>query len=650
MHQHRIDFAGVCTGPGPCDTKSLDRSPRSNFVERGGGLPLYIRAIANSLHREKGMPLSRAIPTAISTVKRWAAGGGDVTTETRARAAAAVAQWEALKAKAHSLSATEDDVIDLAGHRGPLSAAHRLAISMALRRRGRTPGLDPYIRHPRTRRLVDQNTGSFGRSLARARGGSRQAQLDAMRRQARARRVSDGPGQRQTPQQLTQRINNLPEGQRQAIRSRASAPAGFQWNSRHMLEPAAPRAPRAEPNDHAEQRRAVESVRRRAGVPAQGRPRPRTNPNGSRSDVSPSDRRTPSNPNGNTPPRTPGARVMQGNETINLREHMQGNRPAPASTNRAARTTPQSRSQARDINTQSDQQREEAFRLGVTPQGYHWRNVAGRKTLIANTDSRPGRGTALSADGTSVTDLTAKRAALRAFLDLAPARQARILDLASGGPAGETAKARDKRISKAGGYDSNQGLKAQGAAGQKADGDFNSKHPRAGAGSPTGGQFIAAGSGGDNASQSETEQIMGVEREIGVEADGVFSQQDADALKSWQKKQGLVADGKVGSQTASRMSDGPDVGPGGLRMSDRAHLQKRGSAEGARSTDGRKRNGTATDRTASFAARSTAVDLAAAPPQLMRAVMAMRKTKDPQKRKRLATAIRSSAVHARKVM
>jgi hypothetical protein len=79
--------------------ESLDRSPKKNWVENSGQLPAYIEHIAKDLHEERGMPLSRAIATAISRVKVWAAGGDHVKPDTQAKAAQAVAEWEALKAK-----------------------------------------------------------------------------------------------------------------------------------------------------------------------------------------------------------------------------------------------------------------------------------------------------------------------------------------------------------------------------------------------------------------------------------------------------------------------------------------------------------------------------------------------------------------------
>ena len=77
----------------------LDWSPKKNWVENAGGLPKYIEDIALALIRDHGMDRSRAIATAVSRVKKWAAGGGDVNADTKAKAAAAVAQWEKLKAK-----------------------------------------------------------------------------------------------------------------------------------------------------------------------------------------------------------------------------------------------------------------------------------------------------------------------------------------------------------------------------------------------------------------------------------------------------------------------------------------------------------------------------------------------------------------------
>lgn len=84
------------------------RGNQDNWVERtgpggkGGQLPAYIQHIALALVRRRGMDRSRAIAIAIGTVKRWARGGGDVDSNTRAAARKALAEWEAMKAKARA--------------------------------------------------------------------------------------------------------------------------------------------------------------------------------------------------------------------------------------------------------------------------------------------------------------------------------------------------------------------------------------------------------------------------------------------------------------------------------------------------------------------------------------------------------------------
>jgi len=77
-------------------------SKTSNWVARGGGLPAYVQHIAHDLMEKRGKTESEAIQMAIGIVKRWARGGGNVDANTRAAAAKAVAEWTALKAKAHA--------------------------------------------------------------------------------------------------------------------------------------------------------------------------------------------------------------------------------------------------------------------------------------------------------------------------------------------------------------------------------------------------------------------------------------------------------------------------------------------------------------------------------------------------------------------
>lgn len=98
-------------GAGGC---SLDSSPKTNWVERSGGLPNYICKIAKAVMRS-GKSKSSAIAIAVSRTKTWAAGGGGVDADTKAKAAKALAEWNALKAKNKAkkiVKATREDGSD----------------------------------------------------------------------------------------------------------------------------------------------------------------------------------------------------------------------------------------------------------------------------------------------------------------------------------------------------------------------------------------------------------------------------------------------------------------------------------------------------------------------------------------------------------
>ena len=93
------------------DDEEDEDSEEFNWVDDVGGLPKYIREIADSL-MERGFTESRAIATAVNTVRRWARGGparaggeGSVTAKTQAKAVKALAEWEAKKARAKAASA-----------------------------------------------------------------------------------------------------------------------------------------------------------------------------------------------------------------------------------------------------------------------------------------------------------------------------------------------------------------------------------------------------------------------------------------------------------------------------------------------------------------------------------------------------------------
>lgn len=96
------------TFPLGVDDAEADAPVGANWIAQQGGLPPYIARIAKHLETERGMEKSRAIATAVNTAKRMAAnpdgsfwpGKQDVNLGSRAEAAAAVAQWEAMKAAA----------------------------------------------------------------------------------------------------------------------------------------------------------------------------------------------------------------------------------------------------------------------------------------------------------------------------------------------------------------------------------------------------------------------------------------------------------------------------------------------------------------------------------------------------------------------
>lgn len=114
--------------PSSSGLPSLERAPgkHDNWVEDVGGLPKYIDRIARHLHSEKGMDIGRAIAVAVNACKRMCASGDlnykgkqNVNAKSRAEACAAVAEWEAKKAKAHVTKGqrvwlTDDEFADLA--------------------------------------------------------------------------------------------------------------------------------------------------------------------------------------------------------------------------------------------------------------------------------------------------------------------------------------------------------------------------------------------------------------------------------------------------------------------------------------------------------------------------------------------------------
>jgi hypothetical protein len=78
----------------------LNKPGKTNWVEKSGGLPSYIKRIAKHL-QANGMAEGHAIAAAHNTCVRWAAGGDGVTAATQAKAAAALAEWNAKAAAGH---------------------------------------------------------------------------------------------------------------------------------------------------------------------------------------------------------------------------------------------------------------------------------------------------------------------------------------------------------------------------------------------------------------------------------------------------------------------------------------------------------------------------------------------------------------------
>ena len=111
----RIEEAADSMRKASTHKHGLEKTPgkSDNWVERTGPggkrgqLPAYIQHIALALKRKRGMPTSQVIAIAIGTVKRWARGGGNVDANTRAAAAKALAEWAAMKSKAHIKSAVK---------------------------------------------------------------------------------------------------------------------------------------------------------------------------------------------------------------------------------------------------------------------------------------------------------------------------------------------------------------------------------------------------------------------------------------------------------------------------------------------------------------------------------------------------------------
>lgn len=143
---------------------SLAKVPgKNNWVEHASdeGLPDYIGRIAKAVERS-GKSTSAAIAIAISRVKKWAAGGDGVDADTQAKAAKALAAWEALKAK----SGKKSKKVGLTNSVGKMvqvmNPVEVLSLSVAYSLDGVRKQFDDYIRGLRHARR--QATGEYDES------------------------------------------------------------------------------------------------------------------------------------------------------------------------------------------------------------------------------------------------------------------------------------------------------------------------------------------------------------------------------------------------------------------------------------------------------------------------------------------------------
>jgi hypothetical protein len=111
----------------------LPNKPGTNWVEQEGGLPPFIKRVAKHIMADSGYTEEHAIRAAISQCKRGRLG---------AKGLAAAAQWEALKAKAHSHSNPDSPAVELATASGSQLAGYyqKPAGSQAKTKGAKAPG------------------------------------------------------------------------------------------------------------------------------------------------------------------------------------------------------------------------------------------------------------------------------------------------------------------------------------------------------------------------------------------------------------------------------------------------------------------------------------------------------------------------------
>lgn len=85
-------------GEEPCSMAKNPGHPGDNWVTESGGLPAYICNVAKHM---PGPGTSAKIAEAVSTVKKWIA-DPHTSAETKAKASAAIADWERKRGMAHA--------------------------------------------------------------------------------------------------------------------------------------------------------------------------------------------------------------------------------------------------------------------------------------------------------------------------------------------------------------------------------------------------------------------------------------------------------------------------------------------------------------------------------------------------------------------
>lgn len=87
-------------GEEPCSLAKDPGHPGDNWVTESGGLPTYICNVAKHI-KEGGHTTSQAIAMAVSQIKKWIA-DPHTKPETKAKASAAIADWERKRAQSHA--------------------------------------------------------------------------------------------------------------------------------------------------------------------------------------------------------------------------------------------------------------------------------------------------------------------------------------------------------------------------------------------------------------------------------------------------------------------------------------------------------------------------------------------------------------------